>query len=170
MSEIYLAGGCFWGLEKYVKQVEGVLSTESGYANGNTHNPTYEDVCRRNTGHAEAVKVVYDEKALPLGFLLDLFFDAIDPTSVNRQGGDIGVQYRTGIYYTNEKDLSSINHHMEKLQQNHKKPIVVEVLPLANFSTAEEYHQNYLDKNQYGYCHIGTDLFKKAASAKPKHE
>jgi peptide methionine sulfoxide reductase msrA/msrB len=147
VSEIYLAGGCFWGMEKYIKLVHGVLSTQVGYANGKTENPTYEEVCYKNTGHAEAVMVTYDEKILPLDFLLNLFFDAIDPTAVNRQGGDIGTQYRTGIYYTDSEDLPVIERAIENLQHTYDKPIAIEVMPLANFCPAEEYHQKYRQKS-----------------------
>ena len=165
MSEIYLAGGCFWGMEKYVKVIRGVLSTQAGYANGKTENPTYEEVCYNNTGHAETVKVIYDAKILPLGFLLSLFFEAIDPTAVNRQGGDKGVQYRTGIYYTDSKDLPVIQSAIANLQKHYDKPIAIEVMPLENFYAAEEYHQDYLDKNPGGYCHIGQSKFAKASQA-----
>ena len=165
MAEIYLAGGCFWGAEKYIASVRGVLETAVGYANGTTTNPTYEDVCHRGTGHAETVKVDYDPKILPLDFLLSLYYEAIDPTSLNRQGGDRGVQYRTGIYYTDDNDLPVISASLAGLQKKLDKPVVIEVGPLENFYPAEEYHQKYLDKNPGGYCHIGRDSFKKAASA-----
>jgi len=165
MAEIYLAGGCFWGVEKYIKLIRGVLDTQVGYANGKTENPTYEEVCRNNTGHAETVKVVYDPQVLKLELLLDLYFEAIDPTSLNRQGGDVGTQYRTGIYYTDENDLDVITRVIEEQQKKYDKPIVTEVLPLKNFYPAEEYHQDYLDKNPGGYCHIGQNLFEKAARA-----
>jgi len=166
MPEIYLAGGCFWGLEKYIRSIKGVLSAEVGYANGMTDNPSYEDVCYNDTGHAETVKVEYDAKVLPLHFLLELYFNAVDPTSVNRQGGDRGVQYRTGVYYTDESDLPVISRAIENLQKRFDKPIAIEVKPLLNYSPAEEYHQRYLDKNPGGYCHIGPGLFKKAAAAR----
>ncbi len=168
MAEIYLAGGCFWGLEKYIKMIRGVRSTLVGYANGRTENPSYEDVCYNNTGHAEAVKVEYNENVLPLKFLLRLYFEAIDPTSLNRQGWDIGVQYRTGIYYTDDADLQSISEAVERLQSGLDKPVAVEVAPLMNFFPAEEYHQNYLDRNPGGYCHIGIQKIKKAAEAIPE--
>lgn len=165
MSEIHLAGGCFWGMEKYIASIRGVQSAQSGYANGNTENPSYEEVCRQNTGHAETVRVMYDPQVVPLEFLLELYFDAVDPLSVNRQGGDRGVQYRTGIYYTDEKYLPIISHSMEKLEKRLGRPSAIEVRPLKNFSPAEEYHQKYLDKNPGGYCHIGRDKFEKAAKA-----
>lgn len=166
MAEIYLAGGCFWGAEKYLASIHGVSATEVGYANGKTANPTYEDVCRRDTGHAETVRVVYDPAVLPLGFLLSVFYDAIDPTSVNRQGNDRGVQYRSGIYYTDPADLPVIRQSLEALGQTLDKPVAVEVAPLENFYAAEEYHQKYLDKNPGGYCHISPGKFQHAASAR----
>lgn len=165
MPEIYLAGGCFWGTEKYLSSIRGVLSTQVGYANGHTENPTYEDVCHRNTGHAEAVRVVYDSESLPLAFLLELYYESIDPVSVNRQGGDRGTQYRTGIYYVDPADLQAIQHSIAKLQARYDKPVAIEVEPLRNFSPAEEYHQKYLDKNPNGYCHISSAKFEKAAKA-----
>ncbi len=165
MSEIYLAGGCFWGLEKYLASIHGVQSTKVGYANGNTESPTYEDVCNHKTGHAETVKVTYDPTVLTLEFLLDLYYNAIDPVSHNRQGGDTGEQYRTGIYYLSEEDAPVIKNSIGSLQGRYRIPIAIEVLPLRNFSVAEEYHQKYLDKNPGGYCHIGKAQFEKAAKA-----
>ena len=165
MSEIYLAGGCFWGTEKYIASIHGVLSTEVGYANGKTLNPTYEEVCTNNTGHAETVHVVYDPGIVSLAFLLELYYEAIDPTSYNRQGGDFGIQYRTGIYYVDDKDLPVIESSISKLQKRIDKPIAIEVKRLENFSPAEEYHQKYLDKNPAGYCHIGRSKIEKAANA-----
>lgn len=109
MSEIYLAGGCFWGSEKYLSSIRGVLSTQVGYANGKTKAPTYEDVCHHDTGHAETVRVVYDSAVLPLEFLLELFYESIDPVSVNRQGGDVGTQYRTGIYISMTRTVRSLS-------------------------------------------------------------
>lgn len=165
-SEIYLAGGCFWGMEKYILSLQGVVSTEVGYANGHKLNPTYEEVCRHNTGHAETVRVEYDPKVIPLDFLLSVYYQAIDPTSVNRQGGDVGTQYRTGIYYVEPSDRIIIDHSIKELAEKYTAPIAIEVKPLENFSSAEEYHQKYLDKNPGGYCHIGKALFEKAKQAK----
>jgi len=162
---IYLAGGCFWGTEKYFSQIKGVVKTEVGYANGNTKNPTYEEVCHNNTGHAETVKVEYDPNIISLSFILDLYYDVIDPTSVNKQGGDEGTQYRTGIYYVDDSDAPIIKDSIAKLQTKYEKPIAIEVLPLKNYYPAEEYHQKYLDKNPNGYCHIGPDKFEKARNA-----
>ncbi len=165
VKEIYLAGGCFWGTEKYFSHVKGIVNTEVGYANGNTENPTYEDVCYRKTGHAETVKVLYDPNIVSLEFILSLYYDVINPVSINRQGNDIGSQYRTGIYYTDIEDKELIIESIKTLQKNYDKPIAIEVLPLQNYYTAEEYHQKYLDKNPNGYCHIGQDKFEKAEKA-----
>ena len=165
MSEIYLAGGCFWGSEKYFSLIRGGLSTQVGSANGETENPTYEEVCYRDTGHAEAVRVVYDPEIIPLEFLLELYYESIDPVSVNRQGGDRGTQYRTGIYYVNDKDLPVIERSLAHLQKRYSKPIAIQAEPLRNFSPAEEYHQKYLDKNPGGYCHISKAKFEKAANS-----
>lgn len=165
MSEIYLAGGCFWGMQKYFDSIPGVVSTEVGYANGKTLNPSYEEVCKKDTGHAETVKVVYDGEKLSLRFLLGLYFEAIDPISVNRQGGDSGTQYRTGIYYTEDKDRAVAEGLLQQLQRRYESPLAIELKPLENFSSAEEYHQKYLDKNPGGYCHIGKNKFSYAARA-----
>ena len=165
MAEIYLAGGCFWGMEKYIAAIRGVRASEVGYANGKTEHPSYEQVCRENTGHAETVRVEYDPKEVPLEFLLSLYFDAIDPTSLNRQGHDVGTQYRTGVYYTDETDLPAIERELAKLQKRYDRPLAVEIKRLENFYPAEEYHQKYLDKNPGGYCHIPHAMFEKAAKA-----
>ena len=165
MKEVYFAGGCFWGAEKYLSLIPGVTHTEVGYANGHTVNPTYKEVCEKETGHVETVKVQYDSNQVSLAFLLDLFFDSIDPTTLNKQGEDEGTQYRSGVYYTEESDLHTIQGALVELQKKHSKPVVVEVLPLSCFYLAEEYHQKYLDKNPTGYCHIGEDMFAKARAA-----
>ena len=165
--EIYFAGGCFWGVEKFFSLIDGVSETAVGYANGKTENPTYEEVCKKDTGHAEVVKVVYQGDKLPLSFLLDMFYSIIDPTSLNRQGGDIGPQYRTGIYYVNHEDEPVIRASLTGLEGRYQDPIVVEVMPLLSFYSAEDYHQNYLDKNPSGYCHVPLQAFKRAAAARP---
>lgn len=157
IKEIYLAGGCFWGLQKYLDEAKGIESTVVGYANGNTSNPTYEQVCNNNTGHAETVYVTYDSSVISLESLLFIYFDAIDPTSVNKQGNDRGSQYRTGIYYTDDQDKEIIEKSIIKLQQKYTKPIMIDVKPLFSFYPAEDYHQKYLDKNPNGYCHISQD-------------
>ena len=163
---IYLAGGCFWGAQRYFDCLPGVLETEVGYANGKTAHPTYEQVKHENTGHAETVRVVYDPAAISLQELLEQFYKAIDPTSVNRQGGDVGVQYRTGIYYTDTAQKPIIEASLAALQTRYAQPVAVEALPLSNFYTAEEYHQKYLDKNPGGYCHISPALFDAAKNYK----
>lgn len=151
---IYLAGGCFWGVEEYMSRIPGVIDARSGYANGKTVNPTYKEVSRKNTGHAETVEVIYDSSVLPLDVLLQNYFMIIDPTRKDGQGNDIGSQYRTGIYYTDQNDLNTIQMAIAKEQKKHTAPIVTEVVPLSAFYLAEDYHQDYLKKNPHGYCHI----------------
>ena len=165
LRSIYLAGGCFWGVEEYMSRIPGVLDARSGYANGNTENPTYEEVCRKNTGHAETVEVTYDSSVLPLDVLLETFFTIIDPTRADGQGNDIGSQYRTGIYYTEETDLPVIKAVVAKEQEKYKSIIATEVLPLDGFYLAEEYHQDYLQKNPNGYCHIDLTAARDTALA-----
>ena len=166
LKTIYLAGGCFWGVEKYFSLIHGVKETEVGYANGSTASPTYEEVCSGRTGHAETVKVVFDPEELSLPFLLEQYYSIIDPVSVNKQGNDRGVQYRTGIYYTDEKDKPIIEASLKRLQQHFKQPVAIEVQPLRQFSRAEKYHQRYLDNNPGGYCHIPPGKFQEAAQAR----
>ena len=158
MKTIYLAGGCFWGMQRFFDQFEGVLSTEVGYANGPDAAPSYQDVCR-DSGHAETLRIDYDESVVSLGKLLDDYFLVIDPLSVNRQGGDAGIQYRTGIYYTDPADLPAIRERWDREAEKLGQPLAVEVGPLKNFFSAEEYHQKYLEKNPGGYCHIGPEYF-----------
>lgn len=165
LKEIYLAGGCFWGTEKYLSGIQGIIRTDVGYANGNTENPTYQEVCHNNTGHAETVRVFYDPKQVRLEFILTLYYDVINPTSVNKQGEDTGTQYRTGIYYVDAEDVGIIRDSINELQKSYAKPIAIEVLPLRNYYLAEEYHQKYLDKNPNGYCHIGKHKFEQAKNA-----
>ncbi len=152
--EIYLAGGCFWGVEAYMSRIYGVYDVTSGYANGKTENPTYEEVCYMNTGHAETVHVQYDPARVDLNTLLGYYFRIINPVSVNKQGNDVGTQYRTGIYYTDEADLPVIEAKMAEIQAKYDEPLAVEVEPLKHYFLAEEYHQDYLEKNPNGYCHI----------------
>lgn len=166
-KEIYLAGGCFWGTEHYFKMIDGVTDTEVGYANGITENPTYQEVCTDKTQFAETVHVVYDPEKVGLKFLLEMYFKAIDPVSINQQGHDTGSQYRTGIYYVDEGDLAVIEEVYQEVQQQYEQPLAVEKKPLENFYTAEEYHQDYLDKNPDGYCHLPLSLFEFAKKAKP---
>lgn len=154
MKKIVLAGGCFWGVQEYYSRINGVLKTEVGYANGRTENPTYEEVCNKNTGFAEVCYVEYDENVISLKEVLDKFWQVVNPTTLNRQGNDIGSQYRSGIYYFDEEDIAVIKESIAKIQKNYEKKIVTEVKPLENYYKAEEYHQDYLKKNPNGYCHI----------------
>lgn len=154
MKQIVLAGGCFWGMEAYFKRFDGIIETEVGYANGETQAPTYEEVCRNNTGHAEVLKMTYDPEVMPLSDILTHFWKVIDPTLLNRQGGDIGSQYRTGIYYVDEADRTQLEISLNAEQEKYSKPIVTEIMPLKYYYPAEDYHQKYLDKNPNGYCHI----------------
>lgn len=154
MKDIVFAGGCFWGVEEYMSRIEGVVDTKVGYANGIKANPSYEEVCTGTTGHAESCYIKFDENKITLEELLYRFWKIIDPTLVNRQAGDTGEQYRTGIYYIDEKDLPIILKTLEEEKNKYEKPIVTEIEPLKCFYDAEEYHQKYLKKNPNGYCHI----------------
>ena len=151
---IYLAGGCFWGTEAFMKKLTGVLDTKSGYANGNKERPSYDEVCTGTTGFAETVRILYNPKIIALKTLLKGYFQTIDPTSMNRQGNDRGSQYRSGIYYVREDDMAVIKEAVADEQKKYSKPVVTEVLPLLNFYEAEEYHQDYLYKHPGGYCHV----------------
>jgi peptide methionine sulfoxide reductase msrA/msrB len=157
LHDIWLAGGCFWGVEAYVSRIFGVAETTVGYANGRTENPTYQEVCHQNTGHAETVHIRYDPSKVALSTLLMHFFTIIDPTSLNRQGGDSGTQYRSGIYYKDMSDLAVIGAVTAAERDRHPKPVVTEITPLLQFFPAEEYHQDYLEKHPDGYCHIHFD-------------
>jgi len=150
------AAGCFWGVEEYFSRVKGVMKSESGYTGGTTKNPTYEEVCTGKTGHAESVRVIFDPKVMSYERLLRHFLDIHDPTSLNRQGNDIGSQYRSAIFYTNPKQEKAAKEALEKLAESRKyfRKIVTEVLPAKEFYPAEEYHQDYLKKHPGGYCHI----------------
>lgn len=158
---IYLAGGCFWGTQQYLKGIFGVLETKAGYALGEKPlwNPplresvSYEEVCN-HSGHAEAVEVIFDADALPLRMLLEEYAYSIDPTSLGRQGMDIGIQYRTGIYSQTEEQRNIAADFLAELQKSYRQPVMIENLPLRQFLPAEEYHQDYLEKNPNGYCHI----------------
>ncbi len=158
---IYLAGGCFWGAQHYFDLAPGVVRTRVGYANGRTEHPTYEQVKHEHTGHAETVEVVYDPDRICLDELLGLYFEAIDPVSVNRQGHDEGEQYRTGIYYTDAEDLPVIRSCLDRLQEKYDQKLAVECKGLEQFFEAEDYHQKYLEKNPGGYCHIPLALYAR---------
>lgn len=162
MKTIYLAGGCFWGTQHFVRKLRGVVSTRVGYANGNTEHPTYDQVKYQHTGHAETVEVVFDETVLPVGKLLDCYYMTIDPLSVNRQGMDFGVQYRTGIYYTDADLLPAVEESLAALERKLGQKPAIELCPLRQFFEAEPNHQDYLMKNPAGYCHISPELLAMA--------
>lgn len=170
IKEIYLAGGCFWGTAHLFSLVPGVSETIAGYANSIVPHPTYEQVCTGKTHAVEAVKVVYDDSRVGLTDLLTLYFKSIDPLSVNRQGGDSGTQYRTGIYFTDQADSTVVSTCLATLQRRYKEPIVIEYGSLINFFPAEEYHQDYLFKNPGGYCHVNPELFAQARQLHSRNE
>jgi len=159
---IYLAGGCFWGVEKYMGILAAVTHTEVGFANGHTKNPSYEDVYKGDTGYAETVKVTYTGS---LDHVLEQFYKIIEPTTLNRQADDVGSHYRTGVYFTNPAEEAVIARSLKKLQEEYDKPIVTENLPLKNYYKADEYHQKYLDKNPEGYCHIPDYMYEEAGKS-----
>lgn len=160
LKTITVAGGCFWGVEEYYKRLKGVHETNVGYANGIDREVSYKEVCSGQTGHAEATWVQYDPSVISLEMILDHLFRIIDPTSLNKQGGDIGTQYRTGVYYHDESDLEVIQNFIENIQMNYDKPVVVEVEPLRNYFLAEPEHQDYLTMNPGGYCHVDFRVIK----------
>lgn len=160
MSEIYFAGGCFWGVEEYFSRITGVYDVTVGYANGKTENPTYQQVCSGKTGYAETVHVTYNSEIVSLQVLIEQFFKIINPLSLNKQGNDVGSQYRTGIYFTQEADKKIAEAVVAEVQKKYTKPFAVELVPLKNYYLAEEYHQDYLKKNPGGYCHISFDSLK----------
>lgn len=164
-KEIYLAGGCFWGVQAYFDKIPGVIHTEAGYTNGKTAETSYEEI--KKTEHAEAIYVVYDPEATSLKTLLDAFFFVVDPTSVNQQGNDKGIQYRSGIYYTDESDKTQIQARMDQEQEKYDKPIVTELTHVSNYVPAEDYHQDYLLKNPWGYCHIDLNAYPPETSWEP---
>lgn len=164
---IYLAGGCYWGVEKYMSEIKGILKTEVGFANGNTDAPTYHQVRYENTGHAETVKVTYDPEVISLPVVLKLFYKIIDPVSVDRQGEDEGHQYRTGVYFTEAEDEAVIAASLYALEKEVGQTLAVEACPLEHFWPAEEYHQKYLDKNPGGYCHVPWKMIAWAKTVNP---
>ncbi|MBP3709639.1 MAG: peptide-methionine (R)-S-oxide reductase MsrB [Treponema sp.] len=159
LKEIYIAGGCFWGMEGYFKKIRGVVQTEVGYANGTSTKTDYYSL--KKTDHAETLKLVFDENVVAFAEILAHYFRVIDPTSLNKQGNDAGRQYRTGIYYVDASDKKFIEDFVAAEQKKYAKKIVVEIAPLANYVTAEAYHQDYLEKNPGGYCHIDLRLAEK---------
>lgn len=161
MKKIIFAGGCFWGVEAYFKKLKGVIETDVGYVNGNYANPTYEEVCDAEASHAEGVLIVYDPLVITLEKLLEHLFRIIDPISLNKQGHDVGVQYRTGVYFDDFTDEIVIHQFIHEKQKTISRPIMVEVQPNRGFYDAELYHQDYLDKNPHGYCHVNFAVMKK---------
>lgn len=157
MCKIYLAGGCFWGIQAYFARVAGVLESSVGYANSQIPNPSYELVCSGISGAVEALELCYDEKHLELSEIVDRLLAIIDPAALNYQGNDIGTQYRNGVYYLQESDEAVIQERIRAWEQQNARRAVTEVLPLQNFYLAEPYHQNYLQANPQGYCHIDID-------------
>ena len=155
---IYLAGGCFWGVEAFVSRLKGVNNTEVGYANGRDLAPTYEKVCTGKTGHAETVKATYNPKIITLEEILENFFKIIDPYAKNRQGPDIGTQYRTGIYWQDPAQQNTVMDFLKEKQKASDKRIAVEAYPISSFYPAEDYHQKYLERNPQGYCHVDLNL------------
>ncbi|WP_095294127.1 peptide-methionine (S)-S-oxide reductase MsrA [Helicobacter sp. 13S00482-2] len=161
MQNIYLAGGCFWGIQGYFDLLVGVEKTSVGYANSNITNPSYEDVCTGTSGAAETLKLFYDEKKICLEEILGRFFSIIDPTAINKQGNDIGTQYRSGIYAKDLNLLEKCRDFLQKIQSRYDKPIQTEIKELTNYYLAEDYHQKYLQKNPRGYCHVDLSLALK---------
>ena len=172
---IYLAGGCFWGTEYYLQNIDGVLETRTGYALGEKPlwNPplketvTYEEVCN-HSGHAETVEVIFDADVISLEEILQEYAYTIDPTSLGRQGMDFGIQYRTGIYSLSEEQKQTAADFLTELQKDYARPIMIENLPLRQFIPAEEYHQDYLEKNPGGYCHINFEKIKAIKNAEKR--
>lgn len=161
IKTIYVAGGCFWGVEHFYRLALKNIKTTVGYLNSIIKNPNYKNVCDGITDAVEAVKIEFDSDEYNLNIILDILFLIIDPTSVNKQGNDIGRQYRTGIYSNDESDLDIAKFYINNIEHNYAKPICVEVEYVKNFYEAEEYHQKYLQKNPNGYCHIDMSLIKK---------
>lgn len=154
MKKIYLAGGCFWGVQAYFNTIKGVINSTVGYANSETKNPTYQEVKSQKTGAVEAVEIFYDENVISLREITEKLLEVIDPTELNKQGEDIGTQYRNGIYFIDSKDEQVIKQVVEQISKNYNKELATEVLELKNYYLAEEYHQDYLEKNKGAYCHI----------------
>ncbi|HHX78207.1 MAG TPA: peptide-methionine (S)-S-oxide reductase MsrA [Acholeplasmataceae bacterium] len=161
MKRIIFGGGCFWGVEAYFKQLKGVMNTTVGYANGNFANPSYQDLIAGKATHSEAVEIMYNENIISLNELLDHLFRIIEPTNLDHQGGDFGHQYRTGIYYRDEEDYVISKNFINEQQKNYKQKIKVELVKEEGYYLAEDYHQDYLDKNSGGYCHVNLSLAKK---------
>ena len=169
VCDIWFAAGCFWGAQKFFKMVDGVVFTEVGFANGQTANPTYKEVYTDKTGHAECVHLKYNPSAISLKELVGLFLKIVDPFSINRQGEDEGTRYRTGIYFNRNSDCEEIKAVISAFEEVAGRSVAVEIQHLASFFRAEEYHQNYLEKNPGGYCHLNPEIFKMAKQIREKN-
>lgn len=161
MKDIYIAGGCFWGVQAYFDLIKGVVFTQVGYANGNMKNPRYEDLLSHRATHAETLHIQYDESIITLEQIILHMLRFVNPISVDKQGGDVGHQYRSGVYYKDENDRQVILDCFAKKEQEMEEKFVIEIKPLENFYPAEDYHQKYLESNPHGYCHVNLNLVKK---------
>ena len=160
MKKIVVAGGCFWGVEEYYRRLKGIVNTRVGYAQGLIKNPSYQEVCTGQTRHAEVCELEYDETIISLEKVLEHLFRIVDPTSLNKQGHDVGTQYRVGVYFIDPKDEERIQAYYDKKASEYSKPLVMELEALREFYDAETYHQKYLVKNPGGYCHVNMKLIK----------
>ncbi|TMH02180.1 MAG: peptide-methionine (S)-S-oxide reductase MsrA [Betaproteobacteria bacterium] len=173
LEHIALAGGCFWCLEAVYEQVDGVHAVESGYSNGHVQRPSYEQVCRGDTGHAEVVRVSFDPARITLREVLEIFFSIHDPTTLNRQGNDVGTQYRSGIYFESPQQEAAAREVLAEADAAHGGRVVTELQPLANYSRAEDYHQHYFANHpEQGYCAFvvapKVEKFRKTFAARLK--
>jgi peptide-methionine (S)-S-oxide reductase len=153
MEKATFAAGCFWGVEQYFRQIPGVQDAAVGYTGGSKPSPTYEDVCTDRTGHAEALEITFDPAKVSYEELLDHFWKMHDPTTLNRQGPDVGTQYRSAIFYHSPEQKAAAEASKQRVAAQFKRPVVTEVVPAAPFYRAEEYHQRYLEKRGLGACH-----------------
>jgi peptide-methionine (S)-S-oxide reductase len=156
MAKATFAAGCFWGVEQAFRKIPGVLSATSGYTGGTAKNPTYKEVCTGRTGHAEAVELEFDPSQVSYQQLLAAFFQTHDPTTPNRQGPDVGTQYRSAIFFHDAEQEAAARDAVKTLEKSklYERPIVTQIVPASDFYRAEEYHQNYLEKNGLGACHL----------------
>lgn len=162
MKTIYLAAGCFWGSQAFYKKMRGIISTNVGYANGNIDNPSYHDLKTGKATHAETVKIEYDEKKISLEKIISYYLEIIDPYSVNHQGGDYGLQYRTAVYYVDEESGKFVKDFLDREEKKlGRGKFAIQVEKLNQYFSAEDYHQDYLDKNPTGYCHVNLNLVRK---------
>lgn len=174
-KEATLGAGCFWCIEACYKEMKGVIDVFPGYSGGQIENPTYKNVCDGTTGHAEVARIVYDDSLISFGELLEVFWFVHDPTQLNRQGNDIGTQYRSAVFYHDEEQKRVAEEYKNRLNKEHvwEDPIVTEISPLINFYKAEEYHKNYFERNPENmYCQSvvrpKVDKFKKVFASKLK--